>query len=242
MFEDRSLGGISPGGVLFRRRSTWGKWIYTRLPYFIRKKLDQQTALKWLIVSLVALVVLLVIEIVILVRLWQTGHIFSTRSQVKDSLSSDSSLIKPEIEPAQAQINEIIAPRAPGRGKASISRIFGLPQSEFKYFLPDETGQFTCYKSEHVVKIPFDQVNDDYCDCPDGSDEPSTGACPGTKFVCSEGDQGKWLPSSRINDGVCDCCDGSDEHDGNLNPFDKTLDLKEQKRLGRYQSPCPNTC
>lgn len=34
----------------------------------------------------------------------------------------------------------------------------------------DESKPFTCLDSS--ATIPFDQVNDDYCDCKDGSDEP----------------------------------------------------------------------
>jgi hypothetical protein len=32
-------------------------------------------------------------------------------------------------------------------------------------------GTFTCLTAPHKT-IPFAQVNDDFCDCPDGSDEP----------------------------------------------------------------------
>ena len=33
-------------------------------------------------------------------------------------------------------------------------------------------GLFTCLDQSR--QIPFSLVNDDYCDCPDGSDEPGT--------------------------------------------------------------------
>lgn len=69
---------------------------------------------------------------------------------------------------------------------------------------------FKCLDGSNTV--PFIQVNDDYCDCDDGSDEPGTSACPSGKFYCENaGHKALVLPSSRVGDGICDCCDGSDE-------------------------------
>ncbi|XP_076892040.1 glucosidase 2 subunit beta-like [Bidens hawaiensis] len=68
-----------------------------------------------------------------------------------------------------------------------------------------------------------DRVNDEFCDCVDGTDEPGTNACPTAKFYCRNvGSSPRFLFSSRVNDQICDCCDGSDEYDGGIN--------------------CPNTC
>ena len=74
------------------------------------------------------------------------------------------------------------------------------------------------------VELLAGYVNDDYCDCADGADEPLTSACAGTAlggsigFVCTRNVPRKTLPSSQVMDGVCDCCDGSDEGAGTRCP------------------------
>ena len=87
----------------------------------------------------------------------------------------------------------------------------------------------------HNSSIPISSVNDDVCDCKDGSDEPGTSACKNSHFWClNSGGRGFFIPSYQVNDGLCgfylyfltkyknslcfhipDCCDGSDEADIN---------------------------
>ncbi|EFZ02808.1 glucosidase II beta subunit-like protein [Metarhizium robertsii] len=98
--------------------------------------------------------------------------------------------------------------------------------------------EFSCI-SDASIKLSFDRVNDNTCDCPDGSDEPGTAACayidplspeqplPGSGsalakaqpalpgFWCeNKGHIGSYVPFVYVNDGMCDydlCCDGSEE-------------------------------
>jgi Glucosidase II beta subunit-like len=84
------------------------------------------------------------------------------------------------------------------------------------YLRAQQAGTFRCFNKGATMN--FTKVNDDYCDCSDGSDEPGTAACAGlvptaaTKFTCiNAGFRPIDIPLSRVGDSVCDCCDGSDE-------------------------------
>lgn len=90
-----------------------------------------------------------------------------------------------------------------------IPRPRGVALSDAGLYAPGDT--FTCLDGKLTIK--YTQVNDDFCDCFDGSDEPGTSACPNGQFLCENtGHKSVSIPSSRVNDGICDCCDSSDEY------------------------------
>ncbi|EAY06287.1 hypothetical protein TVAG_475210 [Trichomonas vaginalis G3] len=101
----------------------------------------------------------------------------------------------------------------------------GAPPSTWEQYaanIDEQSGQFTCFDGKKKIKIS--QINDNFRDCLDGSDEPGTSASNEGTYYCSNNGFipypiAKWS----VGDGICDCCDGADEKD---NP--------------RVQ--CPNTC
>ncbi|XP_077981251.1 glucosidase 2 subunit beta-like isoform X2 [Glandiceps talaboti] len=98
----------------------------------------------------------------------------------------------------------------------------------------DNKETFTCLDGS--LKIPFSLVNDDYCDCKDGTDEPGTSACPNGQFHCvNAGHKPMYVPSSRVNDAICDCCDTSDEYDGKVNCVNNCKELGKEERERRQQ-------
>ncbi|CAH2269761.1 glucosidase 2 subunit beta [Pararge aegeria] len=116
----------------------------------------------------------------------------------------------------------------------------GVLYTKIAHYRPDSKNEFKCRTSDQ--RIPFEQLNDDYCDCEDGSDEPSTSACPTGVFYCDTQNKKKKeifeVPSSKVNDGICDCCDGSDEwiNEGKLLS-------QSSSGLYRYYTPkCFNVC
>eukprot|EP00043_Microstomoeca_roanoka_P025753 m.9769 g.9769 ORF g.9769 m.9769 type:complete len:474 (+) comp5818_c0_seq1:86-1507(+) len=88
----------------------------------------------------------------------------------------------------------------------------GVKPENLSRYQPHD-GNFACLDGSAFLQ--FSSVNDDFCDCKDGSDEPGTSACANGEFYCANKLHiPEVLRSSRVNDGVCDCCDGSDEYSG----------------------------
>ncbi|KAJ3857201.1 glucosidase II beta subunit-like-domain-containing protein [Lentinula lateritia] len=100
----------------------------------------------------------------------------------------------------------------------AVGKTLGIAPHLVSKYVPSRSDTWTCLDGSK--EIPWDYVNDDSCDCADGSDEPGTGACPNQSFYCqNEGHIGSFIPSSRVRDGLCEsnCCDGSDERPGVCN-------------------------
>jgi len=98
-----------------------------------------------------------------------------------------------------------------------------------QYDQPTHPHGFKCLDGSITVKN--DKVNDDYCDCPDASDEPGTSACMGGRLYCrNRGHTPLVLDSSFVNDGICDCCDGADENNGRLKCTNTCMELGASKR------------
>lgn len=98
--------------------------------------------------------------------------------------------------------------------------VIGVPPESQNLYNASKDGKWRCLLDPSIV-ILESQINDNFCDCPDGSDEPGTNACEFTSenpqyFYCAnDGYFPKFIENYKVNDGVCDydlCCDGSDEY------------------------------
>ncbi|KAJ1415812.1 Glucosidase II beta subunit, N-terminal [Sesbania bispinosa] len=84
-----------------------------------------------------------------------------------------------------------------------------LPFTPFSPWRPPSRDEK--YYSSEVIKcrdgsksFSRDRLNDNFCDCSDGTDEPGTSACPAAKFYCRNlGSKPLFIVSSHVNDNFC---------------------------------------
>lgn len=111
---------------------------------------------------------------------------------------------------------------------SEVLQIRGIPVIKNLLYRPDR--DFECLDGSRI--IPFTWINDDYCDCGDGSDEPGTAACVNGVFYCENINyKPAYIPSAWVNDGVCDCCDTSDEYESGKNCVNNCNELGTEARL-----------
>ena len=139
--------------------------------------------------------------------------------------------------PRIAAMHKLEAPANPDENPTGLKFkgiiLHGVPKANLRQYRPDEELNWKCLKNDKVIE--WRQVNDNHCDCPDGSDEPGTSACPNSKFYCEA--EHRYIPSSNVNDGICDCCDGADEYKG-IKPDPNTHPFPASARL----APCSDEC
>lgn len=82
-------------------------------------------------------------------------------------------------------------------GNADVIR--GVPPSK-----QEQYGGETYLCDDNTKTYSRNEINDGYCDCLDGSDEPGTSACSGNAFHCvNKGYRITQIFSSRVDDGEC---------------------------------------
>lgn len=115
------------------------------------------------------------------------------------------------------------------------SIVQGVPPWNQHLYEPidSDSRKWACLNDSSIL-LDIDQINDGICDCPDGSDEPGTGACGarGPQFYCrNEFFLPRFISQSKVSDGVCDCCDCSDEFLAPAEPFYRGSNCSTLKNL-----------
>jgi len=111
-------------------------------------------------------------------------------------------------------------------GLAAAGSLQGMNEQAIRKLKDGSLQCQSAHDSHMILMLSEDEVNDEFCDCADGTDEPGTSACPNGKFLCAAEPLHKVINSTWVNDGVCDCCDGSDEFQGRLECDNKCKQIR----------------
>ncbi|XP_014786748.1 uncharacterized protein LOC106881055 [Octopus bimaculoides] len=163
-----------------------------------------------------------------------------------DAVNSNSFLLERrniiKVAPLDDKMQEIPEISVASRVQHSKVKIRGVILDKMHLYFPTKNNTFQCLHSKQ--QIPYQHLNDDFCDCNDNSDEPGTSACQSSKFYCTfqlEGLKPQFTWSSRVQDGICDCCDGSDEWSNEVLP--DNIRIKDPALGGAVMhAPCANWC
>lgn len=119
-------------------------------------------------------------------------------------LDHDTSCSVRRVSPPQMLLPILVTllPLLPAASPTPKVPLRGVPPSKAHLYTQSTSKTWKCLDGS--LTIPYSALNDDYCDCPDGSDEPGTSACANGLFWCAnEGHQGAYIRSSRVGDGLC---------------------------------------
>lgn len=104
-----------------------------------------------------------------------------------NQLQLNAAVTTPHVTTASAgggqQQQQLIVVAGVGAGDQAAMFGRGVRHRDLARYQSNAQRTFQCLRSGEL--LPDAKLNDDYCDCADGSDEPATNACPTGVFYCA---------------------------------------------------------